>query len=155
MMKLSKRMKIVIPFVILAAVIAFAIWYFMEWFKPTGTIVPGAPMELMKVVQNGNELRIIKKGKEEVITIPDGKPYRIEMKYPETVFFEQTVIVNGIPMKGIFRKENGISSGVAETFYPGEKRESVLMIQVDWQVEKHRFLDRYRGKVWKQNVSVR
>ena len=154
-MKLQQRLKIVIPVVLLAAVLLFAFWYFTNWYKPTGAVIPGAPMELMKIIQNDREIKIIKKGKEEIITIPEGKPYRLEMKYPDKIFFEQTVIVNGIPMKGICLKENGISSGFTETFHPGEKKECVMMIQVDWQVEKHRLMERYRGKVWRTNISVR
>lgn len=155
MMKFSNRLKIIIPFIILAAVITFAIWYVLNWYKPTGSVIPGAPMELMKVVQNDNQIKIIKKGKEEIITIADNKPYRFEMKYPDTVFIEQTVIVNGTPMKGTYRNENGIASGFAETFYPGENREVSLILQIEWQVEKHRLFDRYRGKPWKHNISVR
>lgn len=154
-MKLPQRLKIVIPVMLLAGVIVFAVWYFMEWYKPTGTIVPGAPMELMRVVQDGNQLKITKKGKEEIIPLPEGKDYQFKMDYPETVFLEQTVIVNGIRMKGTYKKENGFSTGFSETFHPGEKRKCSLMIQLDWQVEKHRFLDRYRGKCWKLNYSVR
>ena len=154
-MKFQQRLKIIIPIVLLAAVLMFAAWYFVNWYKPSGAVIPGAPMELMRIVQNDREIRIIKKGKEEVITIPEGKPYKYEIKYTDKVFMEQVVVVNGVKVKGTYRNENGFPTVFPVTFRPGEKQEYTLSLQMDWQVEKHRLLDRYRGKSWKANLSLR
>ncbi|MBR2439527.1 MAG: hypothetical protein IKB25_04985 [Lentisphaeria bacterium] len=158
-MKFPQRLKIVIPVMLLAAVIAFAAWYVSEWYIPTGAIVPGAPIELQRLSQNDKEVKIItkKKGKTEqgLVFPPDGKPLLYKVDYKEKIFIEQTVLVNGIPVKGIYRNDQGVVLGYTVTFYTGEQREYTLSLQIDWQVEKHRFLDRYRGKAWKTNFSLR
>ena len=154
-MKFRQLLKIIIPIILIVAVLLFAAWNFVNWYKPTGAIIPGAPMVMMQIIQNDREIKIIKKGKEEVITIPDDKPYKYQIKYSDKVFLEQTVIVNGTRVKGTYLNENGLPAVFPVTFIPGEKREYSLMLQMEWQVEKHRLLDRYRGKCWKVNCSVR
>ena len=157
-MKLSQRLKIVIPVMLLAAVIAFAVWYFVNWYIPTNVIIPGEPIEMKRLCQNDGKIRIITKNngltKEGLFVLPEGKPCQFKSDYQDKVFIEQTVFVNGKPVKGIYRR-NGLASGFTVTFYPGEQREYTLLLQIDWLVERHRFLDRYRGKAWRTNVSIR
>ena len=154
-MKFRNSLRYIIPILLIVLILVFAGWYFAGWYKPTGAVVPGAPMELLKLVQTDKELKVIRKGKEETVPLPEGKPYQYKLSYPDKVFIEQTVLVNGIPVKGTYRTDNGIETGFIITFTPGEKREYSLMLQIDWQVEKHVFLDRYRGKSWKRNISYR
>jgi hypothetical protein len=158
-MKLSARLKIVIPLMLLAGVILFAIRYFTGWFIPTGTIIPGAPMELMRISQNDKEVRIStrKKGKikQQILHISNGKPLQYKFDYKEKIFIEQAILVNGTPVKGTYRDDNGANLNYTVTFIPGEKRDYVLLLQIDWLVERHRLLERFRGKAWKTNFSVR
>ena len=144
---------------LLAAVIAFAAWYVSEWYIPTGAVIPGASIELQKLVHNDKEVKIITKEKgktkQDLVFLSDGKPLLYKVDYKEKIFIEQTVLVNGIPVKGIYRNEQGLHPGYAVTFRPGENREYVLLLQIDWLVEKHRFLDIYRGKAWRINVSYK
>ena len=153
-MKILQSLKIIIPIILIAVILFFAAWYFVNWYKPTGAIVPGAPMVMMQVIQNDREIKVFQNGKEEIITIPDDKPYKYQLKYSDKIFLEQTVIVNGVRVKGAYLNENGLPTAFSATFKPGEKREYSLILQIDWQVEKHLFLDRYRGKCWKINYSI-
>ena len=158
-MKFRQRLKIVIPVMLLAAVIAFAAWDVSEWYIPTGAVIPGASIELQKLVHNDKEVKIITKEKgktkQDLVFLSDGKPLLYKVDYKEKIFIEQTVLVNGIPVKGIYRNDQGAALGYTVTFYPGEQRTHTLLLQIDWQVEKHRFLNRYRGKAWKTNISIR
>ena len=154
-MKIRQLLKIIIPIILIAIILFFAALYFVNWYKPTGAIIPGAPMVMMQVIQNDREINIFQNGKKETITIPDDKPYVHQFKYSDKIFLEQTVIVNDVRIKGTYLNENGLPTAFSATFKPGEKREYSLVLQIDWQVEKHRFLDRCRGKCWKVNYSVR
>ena len=144
---------------LLAAVIAFAAWYVSEWYIPTGAIVPGAPIELQRLSQNDKEIKIITKKKgeteQELMHLSDGKPLLYKVDFNKKIFIEQTVLVNGIPVKGTYRNDQGIAVGYTVTLTPGEQRDYTLLLQIDWQMEKHRFLDRYRGKPWKTNIRLR
>ena len=154
-MKILQSLKIIIPIILIAVILFFAAWYFVNWYKPTGAIVPGAPMVMMQIIQNDREIKIFQKGKEEVITLSGDEPYVHKFKYDGKIFLEQTVVVNDARVKGTYLNENGFPTVFSATFKPGEKQEHSLILQIDWQVEKHRFLDRYRGKCWKVNYSVR
>lgn len=157
-MKLSKRTQRMLVFLGLAAVLAFGTWYVMNWYVPTTVILPGAPMEMKRFKQNGSEVKILYKEngveKEGLIVLTDA-PRRHTVGYDGKIYLEQTVYLNGIPVKGIYRNEQGLHPGYAVTFRPGENREYVLLLQIDWLVEKHRFLDIYRGKAWRINVSYK
>ena len=157
-MKLSKRVQRTLVFTALAVVLCFAAWYVMNWYVPTTVILPGAPMEMKRYSQNGSEVKIRYKEngveKEGLITLMDA-PQRHTMEYEGKIYLEQTIFLNGIPVKGVYRSEKGLHPGYAVTFRPGENREHILLLQIDWLVEKHRFLDIYRGKAWRINVNLR